>query len=200
MSHTVEFLFDFASPNVYLAQRVLPGIVQRAGAKLQIVPCLLGGIFKLASNQSPMASFAQVKGKLEYETLETQRFIEKHGLNEFKMNPYFPLNSLQLMRGLVAAQQSDVADKYIDVISTAMWERGEKLDDAAVIERVLRAGGLDGAALLAKTQTPEVKAQLLANTEAAVRRGAFGLPTFFVGQEMFFGKERLGQIEELLRS
>ncbi|HTU63138.1 MAG TPA: 2-hydroxychromene-2-carboxylate isomerase, partial [Polyangiales bacterium] len=143
---------------------------------------------------------AQVKGKLEYETLETQRFVDKHGLHELKWNPYFPLNSLQLMRGLVAAQRSGVADKYIEVVSAAMWEQGEKLDDAAVIERVLRAGGLDAPALLAMTQTPEVKAQLLANTEAAVQRGVFGLPTFFVGTEMFFGKERLGQIEELLRA
>ena len=195
---TVELIFDFASPNAYLAQRVLRGIVERTGASIQVVPCLLGGLFKLSGNQSPMAAFAQVKGKLDYENLETQRFITKHRLHEFKLNPYFPLNSLTIMRGLIAAQRTGVADTYIDVVSAAMWERGEKLDDPAVIERVLRTGGLDGNGILALTQSPEVKAELLANTEAAVQRGVFGIPTFFIGTEMFFGKERLAQVEEHL--
>lgn len=195
---TIEFIFDFASPNAYLAGRVLPGIAERTGASLRIVPCLLGGIFKLSGNQSPMAAFAQVKGKLVYENLETQRFIDKHHLHEFKLNPHFPLNSLTIMRGFVAAQRTGVADAYLKVVQTAMWERGEKMDDPAVIERVLRTNGLDGAGLLALTQAPEVKAELLANTEAAVQRGVFGIPTFFVGNEMFFGKERLAQVEELL--
>lgn len=195
---TVEFIFDFASPNAYLAGRVLPGIAERTGASLRVVPCLLGGIFKLSGNQSPMAAFAQVKGKLAYENLETQRFITKHHLHEFKLNPHFPLNSLTIMRGLIAAQRTDVADAYLSVVQSAMWERGEKMDDPAVIERVLSANGLDGAGLLALTQSPEVKAELLANTETAVQRGVFGIPTFFVGNEMFFGKERLAQVEELL--
>jgi 2-hydroxychromene-2-carboxylate isomerase len=198
MSQTIELIFDFASPNGYFAYRVLPGVAQRTGASVRLVPCLLGGIFKLTGNQSPMAAFAQVKGKLEYEQLETQRFIDKHQLRAFRMNPHFPVNTLLVMRGLIAAQRAGVADAYIEVVSVAMWEHGEKMDDPAVVERVLRAGGLDGAALLAATQTPEVKAELLANTEAAVQRGAFGIPTLFVGTEMFFGKERLSQIEALL--
>lgn len=195
---TVEFIFDFASPNGYLAHRVLRAIAARTGASIQIVPCLLGGIFKLASNQSPMAAFAQVKGKLEYENLETQRFITKHGLGEFKLNPHFPVNTLTIMRGFIAAQRTGVAEAYLEVVLAAMWEHGEKMDDPAVIERVLRTGGLDGNGLLALTQSPDVKAELLANTEAAVQRGVFGIPTFFVGAEMFFGKERLDQVEELL--
>ena len=198
MSHTIDFIFDFASPNAYLAQRVLRGIAERHGASIRIVPCLLGGLFKLAGNQSPMAAFAQVKGKLEYENLETQRFIASHQLDKFKMNPHFPINTLTLMRGLVAAQRTGVAAAYVDVVSRAMWEQGEKMDDPAVIQRVWQAGGLDAAALLALTQSPEVKAELLANTENAVQRGVFGIPTFFVGSEMFFGKERLAQVEELL--
>lgn len=199
MSQTIEFLFDFASPNAYFAQRVLPGIAARIGANIKVVPCLLGGLFKLTGNQSPMAAFANVKGKLDYELLETQRFITKHKLVAFKMNPHFPVNTLLIMRGLIAAQRAGVAEKYLEVVSGAMWERGEKMDDPAVVERVLSAGGLDAAGLLAQTQAPEVKAELLANTEAAAQRGAFGLPTFFVGRDMFFGKERLEQLEVLLR-
>ena len=198
MSHTIEFIFDFASPNAYLAQRVLNGIAQRTGATIRLVPCLLGGIFKLSGNQSPMAAFAAVKGKLAYENLETERFIAKHGLHEFKLNPHFPVNTLTIMRGLIAAQRGGVAEAYVSIVSAAMWEQGEKMDDPAVIERVLRSGGLAGAALLAGTQDPEVKAELLTNTENAVQRGVFGIPTFFVGNEMFFGKDRLGQLEELL--
>jgi 2-hydroxychromene-2-carboxylate isomerase len=197
-THTIDFIFDFASPNAYLAQRVLRSIAERHGASIRILPCLLGGIFKLSGNQSPMAAFAQVKGKLEYENLETQRFIASHHLDEFKMNPHFPINTLTLMRGLIAAQRSGVAAVYVDVVSRAMWEQGEKMDDPAVVQRVWQAGGLDAAALLAQTQSAEVKAELLANTETAVQRGVFGIPTFFVGSEMFFGKERLAQVEELL--
>ena len=199
MSATIEFIFDFASPNAYLAQRVLPGIAERTGANVQLVPCLLGGIFKLTGNQSPMAAFAAVKGKLAYEQLETERFIAKHRLHDFKLNPHFPLNTLTIMRGLIAAQRSGVTEAYVKVVSAAMWEQGEKMDDPAVIERVLREGGLDAPALLASTQNAEVKAELLTNTERAVQRGVFGIPTFFVGDEMFFGKERLAQLEELLK-
>lgn len=198
MSKTVEFIFDFGSPNAYLARRVLPGIAARTGATIKLVPCLLGGIFKLTNNQSPVTAYAAVKGKLEYEHLETQRFIDKHQLREFQFNPHFPVNSLLIMRGLIASQRLGVAERYLDAVSRAMWETGQKMDDPAVVETVLREAGLDAAALLALTQTPDVKAQLLANTERAVQRGTFGIPTFFVGDEMFFGKDRLGQVEEYL--
>jgi 2-hydroxychromene-2-carboxylate isomerase len=200
MPRTIEFVFDFASPNAYLAQRVLPEIAARTGAEIRMLPCLLGGIFKLAGNQSPMAAFAQVKGKLEYEALETRRFIEKHKLSDFNFNPHFPVNTLLIMRGWIAARRSGVGDAYLSAVSAAMWENEQKMDDPSVVEKVLRAAGLDCAALLAKTQDAEVKAELLANTEAAVKRGAFGIPTFFVETEMFFGKERLGQLEECVSS
>ena len=198
MSKTVEFIFDFGSPNAYLARRVLPGIAARTGATIKLVPCLLGGIFKLTNNQSPVTAYAAVKGKLEYEHLETQRFIDRHSLHEFQFNPHFPVNSLLIMRGLIAAQRLGVAERYLDAVSRAMWETGQKMDDPAVVETVLRDAGLDGSALLALTQTPDVKAELLSNTERAVQRGTFGIPTFFVGDEMFFGKDRLGQAEEYL--
>jgi 2-hydroxychromene-2-carboxylate isomerase len=196
VSQTIEFVFDFASPNAYFARRVLPRIAARTGAQIQLWPCLLGGIFKLTGNQSPMAAFANVKGKLEYEALETRRFISQHELAAFKFNPHFPMNTLLIMRGLIAAQKLGVADAYVEAVSVATWEREQKMDDPAVVEQVLRAAGLDSAALLALTQTPEVKAELLANTEAAVQRGVFGIPTFFVGGDMYFGKERLAQIAE----
>jgi 2-hydroxychromene-2-carboxylate isomerase len=193
---TIDFIFDFGSPNGYLAWKVLPGIAQRTGAAINLIPCLLGGIFKATNNASPMVAFGEVKGKLAYEGLETRRFIAKHGLTAFQPNPHFPVNTLLIMRGLVAAKRAGVADAYLDVVLAAMWEQGEKMDDPEVVRRVLDAGGLDGEALLAATQDPEVKAELVANTEAAVARGVFGIPTFFVGDEMFFGKERLGQVEE----
>jgi len=194
----IEFVFDFASPNAYLAQRVLPKIAARTGAQVRLLPCLLGGIFKLSGNLPPMAAFAQVKGKLDYERLETQRFVAKHQLQAFKWNPHFPVNTLLIMRGLIAAQRLGVSDAYVEAVSVAMWEHEQNMADPNTVDKVLRAAGLDSAALLAMTQTPEIKAELLSNTEAAVTRGAFGIPTFFVEGEMFFGKERLGQVEEQL--
>jgi 2-hydroxychromene-2-carboxylate isomerase len=158
----------------------------------------LGGLFKLTGNQAPMTAFGQVKGKLEYESLETQRFIAKHGLRDFRFNPHFPVNTLLIMRGLLAARRADVGDVYLESVLKAMWEDGKKMDDPAVVAAVLSAAGLDANAILAGTQNPDVKAELVANTSAAADRGAFGIPTFFVGPEMFFGKERLRQVEEEL--
>ncbi len=193
---TIDFIFDFGSPNGYLSRKALTEISARTGAKINLIPCLLGGIFKATNNASPMVNFGGVKGKLAYESLETRRFIEKQGLTEFRSNPHFPVNTLLIMRGLVAARRAGVEETYLAVVLAAMWENAEKMDDPEVVRRVLDAGGLDGAALIAANQDPEVKAELVANTEAAVERGAFGIPTFFVGDEMFFGKERLGQVED----
>ena len=192
----IEFIFDFGSPNAYLAWKTLPAIAARAGARVEITPCLLGGIFKATNNRSPAEAYREVAGKLAYEGLETRRFVERHQLAAFRANPHFPVNTLTIMRGLIAARRAGVGDAYLSVVQAAMWEAGEKMDDPAVVARVLHAGGLDAPALLAATQDPEVKAELIANTEAAVARGVFGIPTFFVGKEMFFGKERLGQVEE----
>ena len=192
----IDFIFDFGSPNGYLAWQVLPGIAQRTGATVNLIPCLLGGIFKAANNRSPMEAFGEVKGKLAYEQLETQRFVKRHGLSAFRMNPHFPVNTLMIMRGLIAARRSGMGDRYLETVLSAMWEQGLKMDDPEVVKATLDAAGLDGAAILAATQDPEVKAELAANTEAAVARGVFGIPTFFVGGEMFFGKDRLGQVEE----
>ncbi|MBL8554906.1 MAG: 2-hydroxychromene-2-carboxylate isomerase [Phenylobacterium sp.] len=198
MASTVDFIFDFGSPNGYLSWKVLPGMAARKGAAVNVIPCLLGGIFKATNNRSPMEAFGEVKGKLAYESLETQRYVKKHGLSAFRMNPHFPVNTLLIMRGLVAAKRMGVGDRYLETVLSAMWERGLKMDDPEVVKATLDAAGLDGAAIVAATQDPEVKAELVANTEAAVARGVFGIPTFFVGDEMFFGKDRLGQVEEAL--
>ena len=198
MPKTVDFLFDFASPNAYFSWKVLPGIAARTGATVNIIPCLLGGVFKATGNQAPMVAFGGVQGKLAYEMLETRRFIEKHGLTSFTMNPHFPVNTLLVMRGLIAAEMDGNKERYIAAVMPAMWENAQKMDDPAVVGEVLNRGGLNGPTLLLRTQDDAVKAKLVANTQRAVERGAFGIPTFFVGEEMFFGKERLGQVEEML--
>lgn len=198
MAATVEFLFDFGSPNAYLSWKALRPILGRTGASVKVTPVLLGGLFKLTNNRSPMEAFGEVKGKLAYENLETKRFVARHGLTDFQMNPHFPVNTLLIMRGLVAARRAGVAEPYMEAVLAAMWEQGRKMDDPAVVAEVLTAAGLDAQGLLAATQEPEVKGELMAATEAAAARGAFGIPTFFVGQEMFFGKDRLGQVEEAL--
>jgi 2-hydroxychromene-2-carboxylate isomerase len=198
MARMVDFIFDFGSPNAYLAWKVLPAIAERTGAKVRMVPALLGGVFKLTNNQSPMTAFGDIKGKLAYEELETNRFVRRHGLSAFRRNPNFPVNTLLIMRGLIAAQRMGIEEPYVAAVERAMWEDGEKMDDPTVVERVLNTAGLDGSGLIAATQDPDVKATLMANTEAAVARGVFGIPTFFVGEEMFFGKDRLGQVEEAL--
>jgi 2-hydroxychromene-2-carboxylate isomerase len=193
---TIDFIYDFGSPNAFLARQVLPAIAARTGAVVNLIPCLLGGVFKATNNRSPGEAFGEVKGKLAYEGLETRRFIARHGISGFRMNPHFPVNTLLIMRGLIAARRQGAGDAYLDTVEQAMWRDGEKMDDPQVVARVLSAAGLDAQALLAATQDLEVKAELVANTEAAVARGAFGIPTFFVGDEMFFGKDRLGQVEE----
>ncbi len=199
MSKTIDFIFDFGSPNAYLAWKVLPGIAARNNARINLIPCLLGGLFKLTGNQAPMTAFGNVKGKLEYERLETQRFIAKHDIRDFRFNPHFPVNTLLIMRGLLASRRASADDVYLETVLRAMWEDGKKMDDPAVAAEVLRAAGIDAKAILEAAQDPDVKAELAANTSAAAARGAFGIPTFFVGDEMFFGKERLGQVEEELR-
>ena len=195
MAKVVDFIFDFGSPNAYLAWKVLPGVAERTGAQINLIPCLLGGIFKATGNQSPVMAFGAIKGKLAYEMLETRRFVEAHGLTAFQMNPHFPVNTLLIMRGLIAAQRQGVAEPYVAAVASAMWEQGLKMDDPDVVAEALTKAGFDARAILEATQDPDVKAELVANTEAAVERGVFGIPTFFVGDEMFFGKDRLTQVE-----
>ncbi len=200
MSATIEFIFDFGSPNAYLAYRALPPILERTGARLVIKPCLLGGIFKATGNLAPAIAFAPIKGKFEYEMLELRRFVARHRFEKFRLNPHFPVNTLMLMRGLIAAQEAGASAAYLEMGLAGMWEEGLKLDDKEVLARRIDSAGLDSASLLAAAQTDPVKQKLADNTAAAVGRGVFGIPTFFVGGEMFFGKDRLGQVEEAVEA
>jgi 2-hydroxychromene-2-carboxylate isomerase len=194
----VEFHFDFGSPNAYLAHRVIPAIEARTGACFRYVPVLLGGVFKATGNRSPMEAFAGIRNKLAYEQLETQRFIRRHGIEGFTRNPFFPVNTLTIMRGAAAAELDGGLAVYVNAVFHHMWEEPKKMDDPAVIQAALEASGLDAAAILARAQDPEVKAKLIANTEQSVARGTFGSPTFFVGDAIYFGKDRLRDVEEAI--
>jgi len=193
---TVKFLFDFGSPNAYLSHKVIPQIEARSSAKFEYVPILLGGLFKLTNNRSPAEANAQIPSKRAYDQLELQRFVRRHGLARYRPNPHFPVNTLQIMRGAVAAEKLGCFEAYVEAVFASMWERERKMDEPDVIAAELAAAGLDAAALMAAAQDPDVKARLLENTRQAHARGAFGSPTFFVGDEIFFGKDRLRDVEE----
>jgi 2-hydroxychromene-2-carboxylate isomerase len=194
----VEFHFDFGSPNAYFAHRVIPQIEARTGAKFRYVPTLLGGVFKATNNKSPVVQFAGIKNKMEYERLEIDRFIKRHGLTKFHWNQNFPVNTLGIMRGAVAAEMAGVTAPYVEAMFRGMWEEGLKLDDPAIIVATLKAAGLDGERLAAQTQDQAVKDRLIANTDASVARGTFGAPTFYVGDEIYFGKDRLRDVEDAI--
>ncbi|MBT2335000.1 2-hydroxychromene-2-carboxylate isomerase [Variovorax paradoxus] len=194
--HQPKFLFDFGSPNAYLSHVVIPQIEARTGTKFEYVPILLGGLFKLTGNRSPAEAFAGIKNKPEYDRLETERFVRRHDIKSLRHNPYWPVNTLQIMRGAVAAQFEGCFEHYVQSVFRHMWEQGLKMDDPAVIVRALNEAGLDSNALIARSQTPEVKERLLANTQEAFNAGAFGSPSFLVGDELFFGKDRLADVEE----
>jgi 2-hydroxychromene-2-carboxylate isomerase len=192
----VEFHFDFGSPNAYLAERVLPGIEQRTGVKFEYVPVLLGGVFKATGNASPAETLRGIKNKQDYQTLEMQRFIRRHNITAFKSNPFFPVNTLMLMRGAIAAQFEGVFEPYFRAAYHHMWEEPKKMDDVEVFRSAFKASGLDVDRLMARAQQDDVKKKLIDNTSDAVARGSFGSPTFFVGKEMFFGKDQLRDVEE----
>jgi 2-hydroxychromene-2-carboxylate isomerase len=192
----IEFHFDFGSPNAYLAHRVIPGIEERTGARFRYVPVLLGGVFKATGNRSPAEAFRDIPSKRAYMELETRRFLARHGIADFRRNPWFPVNTLALMRGAVAARLEGCFERYVEAMFHAMWSDPKKLDEPEVIRAVLAANGLDAGRLLERAQSPEVKQELVRNTEASVARGTFGSPTFFVGEEMFFGKDQLRDVEE----
>jgi 2-hydroxychromene-2-carboxylate isomerase len=183
-----QFLFDVGSPNAYLSHEAIPAIEQRIGVKFEYVPILLGGIFKATNNKSPAETLAGIKNKREHQFVETERFVKRYGVKPYTWNPFFPVNTLNLMRAAVAAQMEGVFEKYVEAAFHHMWGEPKKMDDPEVA----------AAKLLARAQDPEVKAKLIENTQLAVERGAFGSPTFFVGNEMFFGKEKLREVEELV--
>ena len=193
-----QFMFDFGSPNAFLSHEAIPAIEQRAGVKFEYVPVLLGGIFKATNNKSPAETLAGIKNKREFHALETERFVKRFHVKPYVWNPFFPVNTLNLMRAAVAAQAEGVFEKYADAAFHLMWVEPKKMDDPEVAMKALTASGLDAAKLFARAQEADVKATLIENTQKAVERGAFGSPTFFVGSEMFFGKEQLREVEELV--
>ena len=197
MTKTFEFLFDFGGPNSYLAHKVLPEFCAGHGAEAIYVPVLLGGLFKITNNQAPLIRYAETPAKRSYEMLEFNRFVKAHKI-PFTMNAHFPINSLHLMRGAVAAKHLGCFMPYVEAVMAAMWEKGANMGDADIVRATLDEAGLDSAAILQKADDAEVKAELVANTEKAAERGAFGVPTFFVGDEIFWGKERLSQVADAL--
>ncbi len=198
MAKTAQFMFDFGSPNAYLSHKVIPAIEKRTGVKFQYVPVLLGGIFKATGNQSPVQAFAGIKNKLAYEGLETRRFVAKHGLTQYTQNPFFPVNTLLMMRIAAGCEIDGTLAPYVDAAYHHMWEAPKKMDDPAIVHAALTESGLNADKLLARAQDQDAKDRLLANTNAAVERGAFGSPTFFVGDDIYFGKDRLRDVEEAL--
>ena len=191
-------MFDVGSPNAFLSHEAIPAIEARTGVKFEYVPVLLGGIFKATNNKSPAESLAGVRNKREFHEIETQRFVRRFQVKPFVMNPFFPVNTLHLMRCAVAAQLEGVFEKYVDAAFHHMWAEPKKMDDPEVALKALNESGLDAARLFVRAQDADVKGRLLDYTQSAVARGAFGSPTFFVGEEMFFGKEQLREVEELI--
>ena len=192
----VEFHFDFGSPNAYLAELVLPQIEKRTGVKFSYIPVLLGGIYKATNNMSPFESLRGIRNKPEFNALETRRFIARHNITTFKSNPFFPVNTLTLMRGAVAAQFEDMFEPYFRAAYHHMWEDPKKMDDPGIFRDAFVSSGIDIDRLIARAQQDDVKKKLIENTTDAVERGSFGSPTFFVGREMFFGKDQLRDVEE----
>ena len=193
----VEFLFDFGSPNAFLSHAIIPAIEMRTGAKFVYTPILLGGLFKLTGNRSPVEAFADIANKMTFSRTEMTRFVTKHAI-PFQMNPHFPVNTLNLMRWAVAAESEGILKPYVDAAFRHMWVDPKKMDDPVVARAALAASGIPIDRLIALAATPEVKDRLLKNTRAAADRGAFGSPTFFVGSEMYFGKDQLRDVEDAL--
>ena len=206
MTNRVELVFDFVSPNAYLIWWPLRELVNRYEAELDVIPVFLAGMHKLTGNAPPMIRDAEVKGKNDYAMLEMNRFIARHNLTNYRLHPQFPFNSILLQRMLTAADEDGRGVQFAECLLRPIWEDGLDITSPEAIGAALTAAGFDAADLFARAQSDAVKQRLAANTDAVVARGAFGIPTMWVGKlgaapetyEMFFGKERLAQVEEEL--
>lgn len=196
MSKTLEFYFDFGSPTAYLAHKRLGQLSKQYGLQVRYMPMLLGGVFKATGNTSPVAIPAKGKYMLE---LDLPRFALRYGV-PLNFNPHFPINTLNLMRGAIAAERLGCIQAYIDLAFDAVWVEEKNMGDPGVVSQVLSEAGLDAASLIALSQDPEVKAELVADTEAAVARGVFGAPTLFLDGAMYFGQDRLDFIEDAIKA
>lgn len=200
MSKSVEFHFDFGSPNAYLSHTVIPGIEERTGATFDYVPVLLGGVFKATNNVSPAISMQGILNKGEYQRIETQRFLARYGVSNYAPNPHFPVNTLLVMRGAIAAQDLGIFERYVEAVYEHVWVQSKKMDDPEIVWAALAESNLPVAELQAKVTDADVKSRLIDNTRASVERGNFGSPTFFIGDDMYFGKNTLRDVEEALLS
>lgn len=196
MTRTVEFWFDLGSPAAYLAWTQIPQLARETGATVQYRPMLLGGVFQATGNRSPM----EVPAKSRYMKSDLQRFAARYGVN-YAHNPHFPINTLTLMRGALGLQMREPGRllPYGDAVFRAIWADQRDMNDPAVVGAVLQQAGFDPQPLLALAQDPQVKDGLKRVTQEAVDRGVFGAPTFFVGDQMFWGQDRLDHLKEALQ-
>ena len=196
----IEFHFDFGSPNAYLSHLVIGEIEKRTGEKFQYIPVLIGGVFKATGNASPAVTLAGIRNKGEYQGIETERFLKKHGITCYHRNPFFPVNTLQIMRGAIFAQGQGYFEQYVHEVYRHMWSEPKKMDEMDVIKSALESSGLPADEIIAGTQDPAVKQALIGNTERSVEMGSFGSPTFYVDNEILFGKDKLVDVEEAINT
>jgi 2-hydroxychromene-2-carboxylate isomerase len=196
----VDFIFDVASPNMYFCHKLIPDFKARTGVEFEYIPCLLGGIMKLSGNQPPFVAFAEIPNKNKYQLIEIERFIKQHQLKEFKFNSNFPMNTVQIQRGALAAIELGIFDEYLEIILEAMWEKNLNLADIDIFQSTLSENNIDAGSIMEIITSQDCKDKLIANTTDAVNRGAFGVPTFFFENQIFFGKDHLHQLEEYIYS
>ena len=191
-----KFIFDFGSPKTYLVYKLFPGIEKRTNIKAEYVPVLLGGIFKSTNNVSPIESFKTVPAKGKYDDLDTARFVKKHDI-AFNFNSNFPINTLNLMRGAIFAQENGIFDKYVEVVFKSMWVDNKKMDDLEVIQTVLLENGLPVKEIFEGTQDQKIKDKLIKNTSEAVEKGIFGAPSMLVEDELFLERKACKTLKNL---
>ena len=194
----VDFIFDFASPNAYLCHKAIQNLEKTHDIKFNYIPCLLGGIMKLSNNQPPMVTLADIPNKLKYEfDTAFNRFMKEHNITKFKMNEHFPVNTISLIRGAIVAQKNDFFESYVEIVLSGLWEQSLKLDTAEALHELLNNNDCYPDLVIEGIAKDEIKAELIANTSEAVEKGAFGIPTFFVENEMFYGKDSLRELKEM---
>jgi 2-hydroxychromene-2-carboxylate isomerase len=194
----VDFIFDFASPNAYLCHKAIQNLEKTHDIKFNYIPCLLGGIMKLSNNQPPMVTLADIPNKLKYEfDTAFNRFMKEHNIKKFKMNEHFPVNTISLIRGAIVAQKNDFFESYVEIVLSGLWEQSLKLDTPEALHELLNNNDCYPDLVIEGIAKDEIKAELIANTSEAVEKGAFGIPTFFVENEMFYGKDSLRELKEM---
>jgi 2-hydroxychromene-2-carboxylate isomerase len=194
----VDFIFDFASPNAYLCHKAIRNLEKTHNIKFNYVPCLLGGIMKLSNNQPPMVTLAEIPNKMKYEfDTAFNRFMREHSITKFKMNEHFPVNTISLIRGAIVAQKNNFFDAYVEIVLSGLWEQSLKLDSPEALHELLIKNDCHADLVIEGIAKEEIKEELIANTSEAVEKGAFGIPTFFVADEMFYGKDSLRELKEM---